>query len=268
MISVIVPFRDSELWLNRCLSSLAKQKGDFEFILVDDNRELHTDTAIADRYEREDKRFRYFTTRGKGVSIARNTGICAAKGDWITFLDADDEWNDGAMDKFELAISEAPSDINIIQMNHYRHYDSINKTAFKYTNTSGIYSLNDFPKQWCMVWNKLYRRDFIKENAIRFPELMQYGEDEIFNLKALDFDNRICHAPRGIAVLKRHFQNKRSLSHTINTDKLIRQSHELIKLASESNNQSVRLGICKLLSEHWHSKTYTVNFGGDRKKDV
>ncbi len=268
-ISVIIPFKDAERWLPRCLKSLKAQKGNFEFILVDDNGyDDNDDLRIAGLFEKDDSRFKLLRTGGihsRGVSVARNHGISFATGDWITFLDADDEWLPDAWEIFKKALM-VPAEINIIQMNHYRYYAEINKTAFKYTNKAGAYSLQrgiiGLPEQWCMVWNKLYRRDFIEHHNIRFDECLQFGEDELFNLEAFDCDNSdfILHAPRSLAVLKRNFDNKKSLSHIKKAVDLIRQSDELAWFAKNAQKPQMRRLTCELIADHWKSKTYEDAF--------
>ena len=89
MISVIVPYKNSEPWIGRCVESLKAQGGDMEFILVNDHS---TDGGkkIAKDLTKGDKRFRHYeNARADGVSGARNTGLDKAKGEWITFLDAE-----------------------------------------------------------------------------------------------------------------------------------------------------------------------------------
>ena len=98
MISVIVPFYNSEEWLGRCCDSLISQKGDFEFILVDD-KSKDKSYDIACDYAAKDKRITVLKNKyKKGVCGARNTGIVYADGEYITFLDADDEMMSDACD--------------------------------------------------------------------------------------------------------------------------------------------------------------------------
>ena len=104
MISVIVPYKNAAPWIGRCVESLKAQSGDMEFILVNDHS---TDDGkkIAKDLTKGDKRFRHYeNARADGVSGARNTGLDKAKGEWITFLDADDEMLPEAYQVFERMI--------------------------------------------------------------------------------------------------------------------------------------------------------------------
>lgn len=89
-ITVIVPVYNAEEWLRDALESLQRQTyADFEAILVDDGS-TDGSAAICSDFADRDPRFRIIRQPNGGLSAARNTGIEDAKGDWITFLDADD----------------------------------------------------------------------------------------------------------------------------------------------------------------------------------
>ena len=215
IISVIVPFYNSEQWLGRCLASLTKQFGDFEFLIVDDHS---TDNGreIAYDYCNQDSRFRLLTNNnGKGVSGARNTGIDCASGTWVTFLDADDEMLSDAYMTFRRVI-EQDDRANMHQLNHMRYYTVIDKLALKYANYGGVYSFGNLPDMWFGVWNTLYKADFIKD--IRFDEGLQYGEDGLFNIECLIKDNYIHHADYKVVAVKHRFDNKESLSRVKTAD--------------------------------------------------
>lgn len=92
-VSVIVPFRNAEEALARALKSIADQDFvDWEVVLVDD---AYTDGSpeVAARWVAGDPRFRLLRMpHNLGAARARNSGIRAARGRWIAFLDADDQW--------------------------------------------------------------------------------------------------------------------------------------------------------------------------------
>ena len=89
-ISVVVPIFDVEEYLEECLRSLVRQTvDDFEAILVDDGS-TDASAAIAERFAATDDRFRLLRQPNGGLSRARNTGIDAAGGDYLAFLDSDD----------------------------------------------------------------------------------------------------------------------------------------------------------------------------------
>ena len=261
MISVIVPMWNSAYWLGRCIDSLTAQKGDMEFILVDDRSNDRSKYYALTRADYDDRIKVLGNEHRDGVSGARNTGLDHARGEWVTFLDSDDAMLHDAFEVYERMQRLDPT-ANIIQANHLRHYAKTGRTVMKYSNDRGVYDLRRLPQCWCMVWNKLIRRSFIENNNIRFVEGLQYGEDEIFNLELLARDNRIFHTKRNTATITRHFDNKQSLSRIKDKRGLIAQAHALESFIMRTDSIEARMAACKLLSEHWSSPTYIKAFGG------
>lgn len=90
LISVVVPIYGVEKYLQRCLDSIAQQTyQNLEIILVDDGS-VDNSGKIADEYALKDERMLVIHRENGGLSAARNTGIKAAKGEYITFVDSDD----------------------------------------------------------------------------------------------------------------------------------------------------------------------------------
>lgn len=90
LISIIVPVYNVEAWVGRCIDSLlAQTHTDLQILLVDDGS---TDRSgeICDRYAEKDSRIRVLHRSNGGVSDARNAGIAAASGDYVTLVDSDD----------------------------------------------------------------------------------------------------------------------------------------------------------------------------------
>ena len=89
-ISVIVPVYKVEAYLQECVDSiLAQTFEDFELILVDDGSPDNCG-AICDAYAGKDSRVKVIHQENQGLSGARNTGIEASKGEFLTFVDSDD----------------------------------------------------------------------------------------------------------------------------------------------------------------------------------
>lgn len=90
MISVIVPVYNVEKYLRKCLDSIVNQTfSNFEVILVNDGS-TDTSGAICDEYVKKDARFFVIHRENGGLSAARNSGLLAAKGKYLNFIDSDD----------------------------------------------------------------------------------------------------------------------------------------------------------------------------------
>ncbi len=94
LISVVIPSFNREHFLNRCLDSVTQQSyKNIEVLLIDDHSADQTVQLVRERMTR-DSRIRLLTNiQAKGISGARNTGLDAARGDFVAFQDSDDTWS-------------------------------------------------------------------------------------------------------------------------------------------------------------------------------
>ena len=89
-ISIIVPVYKAEKYMERCISSILRQRfRDFELILVDDGSPDRC-PDMCDAFGADDARVRVIHQRNAGVSAARNAGLEIAAGEYVTFVDSDD----------------------------------------------------------------------------------------------------------------------------------------------------------------------------------
>lgn len=259
-ISVIVPYWNSEKWLGRCCESLHTQDGDFEFILVDDQS---TDNGrdIAYEYCNKDQRFTLLTNhKTKGVSGARNTGIEYAEGDYITFLDADDEMADNAYKTF-LSVINADPQADMHQFNHLRYYAVLEKMVIKYANHGGKYDVRHLPLMWFGVWNKIFRREFLKD--VRFIEGLQYGEDGLFVLECLAKGAYIHHGCYDEVTVKHKFINSHSLSKSKDMEGMLKQVHEYENFLVRQTDPKMIGTVCRELSALWGAEPRIKAMGGE-----
>ena len=104
--SVVVPLYNKRPYIRRAVDSvLGQTRSDFELLVVDDGS---TDGSAEALVDVEDARLRIIRQRNRGVGAARNTGMLAAKGQWIAFLDADDAWFPGHLDELARLADQFP----------------------------------------------------------------------------------------------------------------------------------------------------------------
>ena len=102
-ISVIIPTYNRILFLKRSIDSVLEQSlKPYEVIIVDDGSSDGTSTMIKKNYPK----INLICQENKGVSAARNIGIRASSGDWVCFLDSDDEWKKNKLSEQMLAIKK------------------------------------------------------------------------------------------------------------------------------------------------------------------
>jgi glycosyltransferase involved in cell wall biosynthesis len=154
---------------------------DWEAICVDDGS-TDGSSAILDEYAARDKRFRVFHQANAGVSMARNSGLDNAKGEWICFLDGDDVWNCYLLQYIREAITKFPKDVLFRFSNEkfdsgvvWSKLDVKCECDFQVIEISQKISMHDFARYLfgCYV----YRRNSI--DGIRFPRYIR-GEDRCF----------------------------------------------------------------------------------------
>lgn len=248
MITVIVPVYNEAPFLRRCLTSLVKQTHKPEVILVDDCSTDGSD-KICDEYKSYGFVVHHFK-KNYGVSKARNYGIDHAKTKWITFVDADDEL---ALDAIENMENATRKKAYVYQFNQLRVFNG-NPPVQKYRTKPGRYLAYFPPKQWVMVWNKLYDIEFLKKHNIRFDEDMLYGEDEKFNLDCLKHLDtiKVCEEK----TIIRHFENQNSITHQLNDEEILLQRKKLLEVINGKDSLEHRRFTQRLLDEHHKSKRF------------
>jgi glycosyltransferase involved in cell wall biosynthesis len=174
VISVVVPIYNVERYLADCLDSvLAQTVDDLEVVMVDDGS-TDGSAAIARAYAERDRRFRLLSQPNAGLSAARNTGIEAATGEYLAFLDSDDLLPPDAYGHLLGALAETGSDFasgNVLRLTTWGTSqapflaEAFDRTRLRTHVTRFPPLLSDRT-----AWNKLWRRSFWDEHAKRFPE--------------------------------------------------------------------------------------------------
>jgi glycosyltransferase involved in cell wall biosynthesis len=210
------------------------------------------DNSSDDPVFKIDDRFVLVDNKHKpGVSGARNTGLDIASGDWISFLDADDELLPNAYKTFCSELEREP-DAGVHQFNSKRYYSTLNKTVVKYANQAERYELPNPPKLWFGVWNKLFRAVFLKD--IRFDESIQFGEDGLFVLECFARGAFIQCAEYSSMTVLHKFVNKESLSHQKTTADILKQVRKYIEFLKSHKDPELRWFLCEELSRIFDSK--------------
>ena len=124
MFTICIPAYNAERHLEECLLSLREQTNDnYEAIIVNDGSSDRT-LDICSKFEQDDPRFRIITTENHGPLLARRAAILAAKGEYLLFLDADDQLRPTAISDCARALNETPADILFFQYSTHQDYSS------------------------------------------------------------------------------------------------------------------------------------------------
>lgn len=184
-ISIIVPVYGAEQTLDRCIRSVLEQGyQDYEVILVDDGSSDRSG-AICDAYGASDPRVRVIHQGNAGVSAARNTGIRAAKGAYLLFLDSDDALMPCALDHYADAAHSCNADVVIGALSVLEEGREVRTIGPDSTEILG----SEIWNRICLdssifgyAGGKLVRTEIVKSNDIAFNTAMQSQEDLDFFL--------------------------------------------------------------------------------------
>jgi len=220
LISVVVPVFRAEAFLDECILSLIRQDyKDLEIILVNDGSPDRSGD-ICDYYAKLDNRIRVIHKPQGGVSDARNTGISAATGEYIGFVDSDDFISSSMFSTLLSNLQEEDADISICGHKRtnekgkpFLPFMKSKKKIRCFSSEKGIRDLLSLGGYESFLWNKLFRREHFED--VFFPVGRLYE----------DFSSvyKVFHKAKGIVydstALYFYRQQKGSIIHKMNSEK-------------------------------------------------
>lgn len=186
LISVVVPIFNLAPWLPRCVESILGQTHrNLEVLLVDDGS-VDDSLFVAEEFAGRDPRVRVFHQRNAGVTAARLLGVSEARGNWIGFVDGDDE---------------IEPDMYARLLENARKYDAdISHCGYQKIGLDGSASLHhgtghirpqdhltglkDLLEERTVgpaLWSKLYRRELFRELDGKMDRSIRINEDILMN---------------------------------------------------------------------------------------
>ena len=192
LVSIIVPIYNVEKYIVKGIESLCNQDYEnIEIILVDDGSPDRSPELI-DNLAEKDNRIKVIHKINGGVSSARNVGISQSNGDYIMFVDGDDWVEPSYVSFFVNMIVKSNLEIG---MNYNYYYDSGRTNAD--SEDAFVVDKNEAAESifngdiFVAVWNKIFSKDFLKRNQIRFNEEIWFGEGMLFNIECLKYIKEI-----------------------------------------------------------------------------
>lgn len=182
MISVIIPIYNASKYLRRCLDSIINQTfKSLEIICINDGSK-DASLEILKEYQKKDSRIKIINQENGGVSKARNRGLDEAIGDYITFVDADDELALNALDFMIDKATSTQADIIATSILKTKKKPSVtyknNLDAKRFTDLDSIRDFLKENKLLHIVCNKIFTRKIIGKT--RFNTNYAYSEDRLF----------------------------------------------------------------------------------------
>ena len=196
-ISVIIPVYKVEKYIHRCVDSVINQKyKNLEILLIDDGSP-DSCPQICDEYAKRDKRIKVIHQYNQGVSVARNTGLKVATGDYITFIDSDD-YIDKNMYQDMMYIVEK-FDVEVVMCDCVKEYSN-HQEIYSHNIREGFYNLDQlrteyYPHLLMMEnveypptisnWLLLFKNKKNKDDRPYYEKGIRFSEDLLFGARLM-----------------------------------------------------------------------------------
>lgn len=189
VISIIVPVYNTEKYLCRCLDSILQQSfSDFELIIVDDGSKDNSG-VLCDKYADLDNRIKVIHQINQGVSCARNVGIDASCGRWVTFVDSDDYLEEGFLDiDYDLDVDLIIQKEHVIGKNLDVTFPTGLYEGEGCKDFLSVYLVNELMR---VPWGKFLRTEIIRQYCVQFNTNYKMGEDTLFMLDYYLYCNKV-----------------------------------------------------------------------------
>lgn len=195
-LSIIVPIYNGEAYLRECLDSIINQSyRDFELICVDDGS-TDTSAQILDEYKRKDSRIQVIHKENGGLVSARKTGVKAASGEWIGYVDCDD-WIDSTMYEEMIDVAKRTG-VDMVSSSIYRegNYTTVETDTVEHglydedrmqtLRDHAIFQMSQMKRGLlASVVLKLFKASILKEVQCQIPDNISIAEDFLCTLTYL-----------------------------------------------------------------------------------
>ncbi len=187
-LSIIIPVYNAEKYIRNCLDNILNQGFfDYECILVNDGSKDNSE-AICSEYVKKDQRYKLINKVNGGASSARNAGIKAACGDYITFVDSDDYIINEIYSKCFEVIEKESADVVCFDMIRIEDKKEIKILFSDEGLNENFIKYNVYMHSVC---NKIFNGNIIRENHVLFDESVKTCEDFLFVFEVMAYAKKV-----------------------------------------------------------------------------
>jgi len=206
LISIIVPVYNVEEYLSDCVTSLVEQTYKKKKIILIDDGSTDSSSIICDNFACKDSRVTVIHKKNEGVAVARNTGIKLSKGDFITFVDADDYILQNTC--HELVEIMTKNELDMISFNHDKITTQTKEEQPTNRGTGNITKMNTYDAAVHYLygryfthspWGKLFKRDIVINTP--FPKGM-LAEDYAIMYKLIENCTNLAYYDRSLYMYR------------------------------------------------------------------
>lgn len=192
MVTIIVPVYNAAQYIEETLDSLTNQTlSNIEVVCIDDGS-TDDSLVILKNKAKEDERIRVYHQKNQGVAVARNAGLDHARGKYIMWCDSDDKYEPNMC--LEMCCIMECRNVEIAACSQNIIYDHIDRSLHKDTTEYlGQKYVGNQLINWTLItnvdvslWNKIFRRDLIERNHIRFPNGLLFEDAYFCNVYMLN----------------------------------------------------------------------------------
>lgn len=212
-LSIIIPVYNEEKYLSECLDSLLDQnfpKDEYEIICINDGSKDKSEEVIL-QYKEKHSNIVYLYQENQGVSVARNLGLDAAKGEYVFFVDADDTLYANVLNEIFTRVKSDNLDLLYLKIEYFNKMHQ--KTGEFKMDSDKVEILDGFNHQRRGYIFGIYRSKILTN--IRFKEGIVIGEDALFNLMVHSIAKRCSYFPS--PSYKYYYRNNTSTNPKIYT---------------------------------------------------
>lgn len=247
LISIIVPVYNTSFYLRTCLDSIISQSYTFIEIIVIDDGSTDNSGKICDEYAEKDNRIKVFHRENGGVSRAKNYGLKIAKGEYVCFVDSDDYILQNHIIDFVDKLSKE-IDIYIQGLCFKKEDDSEEQLIYPCNGVVNIKTAIEDNKicSHAYTGGKLYKRSFILNYGLKFPEKIKFSEDLIFFLEALTHVNKVCFIENASYQYLLHNGSASGRFYSLDTEWLCLQTFKtlLLKISEQTGYDLLETRCC------------------------
>ena len=194
-VSVIIPTYNVENYIEKCLNSIINQTlHEIEVIVINDGS-TDKSSKIVDEISKKDSRVKLVNQDNAGVSKARNKGMMLAQGDYITFVDPDDYIEINMLEKLYMTAEKYNCDI--VQCNYTIDNNGKYRPISQDIKPNKVLKEQEIVKYLkngliegslaTYVWDKIFKRSYLKEHNLKFREDLNMFEDWYFIMDAISY---------------------------------------------------------------------------------
>jgi glycosyltransferase involved in cell wall biosynthesis len=214
-LSLIVPVYNVENYIFRCLKSIYEQNIDqsmFEVLIIDDESHDRSIELVSE-YANGLNNIHIIHQKNKGLGGARNTGLVHSQGEYIWFIDSDDEVINTSLNNILSYIIKSNDDIYIFDYNMKKKSDikCINSYHKRLYSIKGCDMVNNYLVS-IQVWRNLYKRSFLIKNNLFFKEHFLH-EDGEFSMRVMSLANKVTYINEPIYIY--YTDNSNSIMNSI-----------------------------------------------------